>query len=55
LTAAMVTKVAIKQDAIPATQYPIGPNLFPLQPRNDGESISIACLPFSKESSVLNW
>lgn len=53
--AAIVAKVAIKQDAIRATQYPIGPNLFPFPPRNDGESISIVCFPFSKESSVLNW
>ena len=28
-----VAKDAIKQDAIPATQYPIGPNLFPFPPR----------------------
>jgi hypothetical protein len=47
LKEATVTNVAMKQDVIPATQYAIGPSLFPLPPRNEGESISITCFRFS--------
>ena len=35
-----LAKVAIKHEVIPATQYAIGPNLFPFPPKNEGESIN---------------
>jgi hypothetical protein len=54
LDEATVTNVVIKQDVIPATQYAMGPSLFPLPPRNEGESISTICFPFSYDNSVLN-
>jgi hypothetical protein len=47
MLAAIIANVAIKHEAVPATQYSIGPNLLPFLPRKEGAFDSrVECLTY---------